>query len=320
MKTLVLSSFAGHDKTRIKCVPPKKQTVAPDKEDLSIITNSAIEIAEKLNASAIITFSEELSNIPTRIPVLVFNGRKLTMMNELTRDIGETDKSIYEKMEDRVRSGVEDIRDASVIAFINDLLDTKGLVVGIIRMKDSESVIVYDLSRNNTMKQFMECTENAEAKVLRAVLNVALQIACQGREGKTFGSAFIIGDSDEVMRRSHQLVLNPFEGQSKENCDIVNPRCWETVKSFAQLDGVFVITGKGQIRAAGRYLDISAKDIPVERGLGGRHASAAAITRDTETIAVTVSESGGVIRVFKDGQEILKIEPDIMLVRNQNQM
>ncbi len=320
MKTLVLSSFAGLDKTRIKCVPLKRQSAAPDKKDFSIITNSAIDIAEKLCASAIITFSEELSNIPTRIPVLVFNGRKLTMMNELTRDIDETDKSIYEKMEDRVRSGVEDIRDASVIAFINDLLDTKGLVVGIIRMKDSESVIVYDLSRNSTMKQFMECTENAEAKVLRAVLNVALQIACQGREGKTFGSAFIIGDSDEVMRRSHQLVLNPFEGQSKENCDIVNPRCWETVKSFAQLDGVFVITGKGQIRAAGRYLDISAKDIPVERGLGGRHASAAAITRDTETIAVTVSESGGIIRVFKDGQEILKIEPDIMLVRNQNQI
>ncbi|SNQ59751.1 DNA integrity scanning protein DisA nucleotide-binding domain protein [Candidatus Methanoperedens nitratireducens] len=87
------------------------------------------------------------------------------------------------------------------------------------------------------------------------------------------------------------------------------------MKSFAQLDGVFVITGKGIIRAAGRYLDINARDVPTEKGLGGRHASAAAITRDTETIAVTVSTSGGTIRVFKDGLEIVKIEPDIMLVQ-----
>jgi len=117
------------------------------------------------------------------------------------------------------------------------------------------------------------------------------------------------------MRRSHQLVLNPFEGQPEENCDIVNPESWETVKSFAQLDGVFVVTETGQIKAAGMYLDINAKDIPVEKGLGGRHASAAAITRDTETIAITVSSSGGVIRIFKDALEIIKIEPDIMMVQ-----
>ncbi|VVB93739.1 DisA bacterial checkpoint controller nucleotide-binding protein [uncultured archaeon] len=315
MKTVSLNSYAGRERQETENNAPKKHGVAPGKRNITIITNAAIKIAEELNASALITFSEELSDISTHIPVLVFNGRKLTMMNELTRDIEETNKTIYEKMEDRVRSSIEDISDASVIAFINNLLDTKGLVVGIVRMKDNESILVYDLSKNKTIKQFNECTQNAEAKVLRAVLNVALQIACQGREGKTFGSAFIIGDSDEVMRRSHQLVLNPFEGQSKDNCDIVNPRCWETVKSFAQIDGVFVITEKGQIRAAGRYLDISAKDVPVEKGLGGRHASAAAITRDTETVAVTVSESGGIIRVFKDGLEMVKIEPDIMLVQ-----
>jgi DNA integrity scanning protein DisA with diadenylate cyclase activity len=236
------------------------------------------------------------------------------MMNELTRYIDETDKTIYEKIEDRGRGAVEDISEACIIAFINNLLETGGMVVGIIRMMDSDSIIVYDLSTNKVMKKLMDCTERVEPAVLRSILNISLQIARQGREGKWFGTAFIIGDSNEVMKRSHPLVLNPFEGQPRESCSIVNPSCWETVKSFAQLDGVFVITGKGAIRAAGRYLDISAKDIPVERGLGGRHNSAAAITRDTETIAITVSSSGGTIRVFKDGLELVKIEPDIMLV------
>ncbi len=292
---------------------PKTNSIG--KRDFSIITNEAIKIAEMLNASAIITFSEELSQIPTRIPLFTFTGRKSTMINELTRHIDEADRNIYEKIEERARAAVVDISDACIIGFINNLIETEGLVVGIIRMMDNDSIIVYDLSTNKIMKKLLECTERVEPGVLRSVLNISLQIACQGREGKSLGTAFIIGDSNEVMRRSHPLVLNPFEGQPKDSCSIVNPESWETIKSFAQLDGVFVITGKGIIRAAGRYLDISAKDIPVEKGLGGRHNSAAAITRDTETIAITVSSSGGTIRVFKDGLELVKIEPDIMLVQ-----
>ncbi|HLB71257.1 MAG TPA: diadenylate cyclase [Candidatus Methanoperedens sp.] len=314
MESITLSGAASHCEYKNQNIYAKKQNTDSGKMDFSIITDHAIQIAEKLNASAIITFSEEIPKVSTRIPLFVFSGRISTMMNEITRQMEETDKSIYEKIEERVRSEVKDISDACVIAFINDLLETGGLIVGIIRMMDNDSITVYDLSTNKVIKKLMECTERVEARVLRSVLNIALQIACQGREGKPFGTAFIIGDSNEVMRRSHPLVLNPFEGQPNSS-NVVSPESWETVKSFAQLDGVFVITGKGIIRAAGRYLDISAKDVAMEKGLGGRHNSAAAITRDTETIAVTVSSSGGTIRVFKDGLEVVKIEPDIMLVQ-----
>lgn len=291
----------------IKCISSERK--------FSLIASSAIDIAEELNACAIITFSQEMPEIKTRIPILVFTGRKTSFINEFTRHIEETDKNLYERLESRVKSGVDDISDASVIAFVNNLIGTKGVVVGILRMNDNDSIIVYDLSTNKILRKLMECTENADPKVVRSVLNVALQIAFEGREGKRFGAAFIIGDSDEVLRRSHQLVLNPFEGQLKENCDISNPNSWETVKSFAQLDGVFVINEKGIIRAAGRYLDINARDVQMEKGLGGRHTSAAAITRDTETVAITVSTSGGIIRIFKDGMETIKIKPDIMLVQ-----
>jgi len=285
------------------------------KRDLTIISNAALEIAEKLNAVAIITFSEELARMPTSIPVLVFKGGRLMMINHLANYVESGDKNLYERLEDRARYCADDVSKACVIAFINNLIDAEGIVVGVMRMKDYDSIIVYDLSTNDIMKKLMSCTERAQPKVIKAVLNIALQIATEGREGKLFGTGFIIGDSDEVLRRSHQLLLNPFEGQPKENCDIVNPECWETVKSFAQLDGMFVITETGIIKAAGRYLDIDARDVQVEKGLGGRHASAAAITRDTETIAITVSSSGGIIRVFKDGLEIVKIKPDVMLVQ-----
>ena len=66
---------------------------------------------------------------------------------------------------------------------------------------------------------------------------------------------------------------------------------------------------EGFLVAAGRYLDVDARDVETVKGLGGRHASAAAITRETETVAVTVSESDGAIRIYRDGIQILEINP-----------
>ncbi len=138
---------------------------------------------------------------------------------------------------------------------------------------------------------------------------IAMDLGAYGREGKPVGTAFIIGDMEEVMKRSHQLVLNPFFGHPKEELNIRDSAKWETVKEFAQLDGIFVTDSHGYIHAAGRYLDVNAKEVEMINGLGGRHASAAAITRDTEAIAVTTSESDGVVRVYKDGIQIIEIDP-----------
>lgn len=313
MEAVTLSTVAAQKPKNIEAFS-KTHKITSGTRDLSILTTAAVDIAKDLNASAIITFSEEPLKIPSTIPFFVFTPRKSTMINELTRYIEENNNNIYNKVETRARSASNDIGDAAVIAYVNNLLDSGGLVVGIIRMNDSDAIVVYDLSTNRTMKKLKECTERVDASVLRSVLNVAFEIATKGHEGKSYGTAFIIGDSNEVLRRSHPLLMNPFEGQTN-SFNIVNPECWETVKNYAQIDGTYVITGKGIIRAAGVYLDIDAKDMSLQKGLGGRHTSAAAITRDTETIAVTVSSSGGTIRIFKDGLELLKIEPDIMLVQ-----
>jgi hypothetical protein len=45
------------------------------------------------------------------------------------------------------------------------------------------------------------------------------------------------------------------------------------------------------------------------KGLGARHWAAAAISKITNAIAVTVSESTGVVRLFQDGEIVLHIEP-----------
>jgi len=49
--------------------------------------------------------------------------------------------------------------------------------------------------------------------------------------------------------------------------------------------------------------------VSVSKGLGARHWAAAAITRRTRSVAVAVSETSGTVRIFHNGEVVLRIEP-----------
>ncbi|VVB86631.1 DisA bacterial checkpoint controller nucleotide-binding protein [uncultured archaeon] len=146
-------------------------------------------------------------------------------------------------------------------------------------------------------------------QVIEAVLKIAIEISGEGREGHAIGTAFIVGDEANVMLKSRQLVLNPFEGHSKDKRLVTEPENWGNIKEFAQLDGVFVIAGDGTVEAAGRYITVDTGMVKIPRGFGTRHSSVAAITSVTHALGVVVSQSGGVIRIFKDGKIVASIKP-----------
>lgn len=146
-------------------------------------------------------------------------------------------------------------------------------------------------------------------EVFEAVLDLALEIGREGREGRPVGTAFLVGDSRNVLLKSRQLFLNPFEHARPEDRMVSMPEIKENIKEFAQLDGVFVISGEGIVEAAGRYITIDSSRLNIPRGLGTRHAAVAAITNATRAIGIVVSQSGGVVRIFKDGRIIKTIRP-----------
>ncbi len=75
------------------------------------------------------------------------------------------------------------------------------------------------------------------------------------------------------------------------------------------MDGAIVVAADGTVDAAAQYLDASAADVTLSKGLGARHWAAAAITRATKAVAVAVSESSGTVRIFQNGEVVLRIEP-----------
>ena len=131
----------------------------------------------------------------------------------------------------------------------------------------------------------------------------------EGREGRTVGTLFVVGDSDRVLSQSHQLVFNPFHGYPEEERNILDHRLEETIKEFSAIDGAFVVRGDGVVLSAGRYLAPRSKlEEPLPQGLGTRHEAAASITVTTDAIAVCVSQSTGTVSIFKRGRMILDIQ------------
>jgi DNA integrity scanning protein DisA with diadenylate cyclase activity len=80
------------------------------------------------------------------------------------------------------------------------------------------------------------------------------------------------------------------------------------------LDGAFLISDDGVVLSACRYIDALSEGIDLPLGLGSRHMAAASITKDTNAIAVVVSESS-VVRVLDDGEIVSEIIPELWLFR-----
>ena len=148
-----------------------------------------------------------------------------------------------------------------------------------------------------------------EPAVFGAVLTIALEIAREGREGQAVGTAFIVGDAEQVMNASTQFILNPFKGHLVEERLITDLNLHENIKEFALLDGAFIIASDGAVEAAGRYITVDTSGVSLPAGLGSRHASAAGITRVTNSVGVVVSQSGGLIKVIKGGKILWTITP-----------
>jgi len=141
-------------------------------------------------------------------------------------------------------------------------------------------------------------------EVLGSLIRLSIEIAREGREGKPIGTAFILGDSDAVLERSRQLILNPLAGHSEAERLITSCDMRENIKELALVDGAFVIREDGMVEAAGRYISIDTSSVRLPKGFGTRHVSVAAITQETEAIGIVVSESGGLVRVFAKGKVI----------------
>ncbi len=245
--------------------------------------------------------------------VLLDDGRNIVKRAESAQDRGDLElaRELYIRAIARFKNAAEITDDFSEINVIRSLIsyyqNRLALLqskLGLIQVKKPQ----VQESPQNDITELLKGTGVKET-VFEAVIKIALEISTEGREGRSIGTAFLLGDSENVMAKSRQLIMNPFQGYKKEERLITDPDISDNIKEFAQLDGAFVITGDGVVEAAGRYITLDTGMVKLQKGLGTRHSSVAAITQRTDSIGVVISQSGGVIRVFRQGKIAATVKP-----------
>ena len=146
-------------------------------------------------------------------------------------------------------------------------------------------------------------------ETLKAVVDIAVEIGREGREGKPVGTLIVVGDARDVMTKARTLGFDPFHGYLRKEKNLRDLRVREAIKEIAQLDGAFVVSRDGTVEAACQIIDAPTTGLTLPKGLGTRHWTAAAITNVTSALAVVVSQSTGAVRLFQEGEIILRIAP-----------
>jgi len=242
--------------------------------------------------------------VGTIVPEKNRGGHDLSMM---ANDLGFNAEGYAINVSENIRRN----GDIVWIAWINKAIrDPQGHIVEILcighditdRKRTGEVRISTD-----TWKDQVVSDTDVRDEVFDSVFHISTEISIEGREGKAVGTTFLIGDTKNVLAKSRQIMLNAFEGHQPEMRMVTNPDLKENIKEFAQLDGAFVISGDGFIEASGRYITVDSSKVTLPKGMGTRHNSVAAITSVTKAVGIVVSQSGGGITIFKNGQILKKI-------------
>ena len=257
-------------------VPYDFQAVQHHLEKMKIVVGSTNEDAQKSARTA-------------GLHVIVLQPEVETRQMQLSQTLLESIADDLLKTGDRII--------ALYASFERDTIDT----LSIVDLGDHlERLTARDLQRLETQ---------VPLPTLRSVVDLAVEVGREGREGKAVGTMFVVGDHRKALRLSHEGVHDPFRGYPQRERELRDPRVRESIKEVSQLDGAFIISSEGVVMSAGRILDAPAQGLTLSKGLGSRHWAAAAISKATRAVAITVSQSTGTVRIFVAGKVVLRIEP-----------
>ncbi len=278
------------------------------------IVEFACKLAKEINARAILLYDEVAQDIPIK-------GNDEACFDTILVTRGSEDKA----QKPKYFKEIINIPNISVTRLSQvKIAITKGIAAGLFGKGDKlvcltglskfghiDSMFIIDVDREFevlTSEDISDTFEGVYPEVFEAMLNISLELAEQGREGRPVGTIFVVGDHEKVLQLSRQMIINPFMGYKEEERNILDQNLRETIKEFSALDGAFIVKEDGVLVAAGRHLSaaLESKDFP--KGLGSRHIAAAGITGVTNAIAIVISESSGDVRIFKKGKTFVHIE------------
>ena len=161
-----------------------------------------------------------------------------------------------------------------------------------------------------TVRDLRQLKTRIPLATLKTVVDLAVDVGREGREGKPVGTLLVVGDHRRVLTYCRPMGFDPLRGYSRQERTLADAKVREGIKEIAQLDGAFIVSSDGTVVAGAQQIAAPrAAELSLPKGFGARHWAAADISRATTAIAICVSESTGTVRLFQNGEVKLRIEP-----------
>ncbi len=319
----LVAATSADEIVRLLCDPPahverqERQTAGAAQ-----IMVHAIRLATTLRADAILFYPDAMGSleflsrhIPDELSAArtAYNGRLMLLTNQTGRY--SENAFIDEFVELPVQAATNSSINSTALLFLlsRGLLKQHEKIMSVFGEPASgalDTIHFTDLERE--FSSFLRIPDggigdDVEHLVFTRVLQLALELAQEGREGKPAGAIFVVGDYENVKDHCQQLLINPFRGIPEDERNVLDPSLEETIKEFSRIDGAFIIRGNGLIESAGTYLRADKAFSNLPSGLGARHAAAAAITEVSDAVTLAISESTKRISIFRGGQRVMVV-------------
>ncbi|MEX2025994.1 MAG: hypothetical protein WEH44_01815, partial [Pirellulaceae bacterium] len=93
-----------------------------------------------------------------------------------------------------------------------------------------------------TARDLKQLETSVPLETLKTVVDLAVEIGREGREGKPVGTMFVVGDTRKVLAHCQPAGFDPVKGYSRSERDLFDPRVREAIKEVAGLDGAFIVS------------------------------------------------------------------------------
>ncbi len=100
-----------------------------------------------------------------------------------------------------------------------------------------------------TARDLRKLETKVPLETLKIVVDLAVEIGKEGREGKPVGTMFVVGDHRRVMEESRPGGFDAMKGYNRKDRNLTDPKVREGIKELAQLDGMFVVSADGTVES-----------------------------------------------------------------------
>ena len=256
-------------------------------------TPDITRLKKKVNSTDLVvaTHVKEIAQamLASEIPVIQLDIPEASVQDRLTQ-------AVLESVAD------EHLRPGSTVVAIYSSFDSDSIdTISVVKLTERLGKL--------TARDLKKLETKVPLDTLKIVVDLAVEIGREGREGKAVGTMFVVGDHRKVMEQSRPAGFDSVKGYSVDERNLFDVKVREGVKEIAQLDGMFVVSASGSVVSSARIIDTSPVELTMTTGLGSRHFAGAGISKNTKAIAVVVSQSSGTVRIFQNGEVVLRIEP-----------